>query len=253
MTLRRYSVGRFSLWTLLAGLFLAGAASADEPLPDVDDPQPAAAAPEKKPPSSLDGKVLRRLEPSSGELQSEIERMERAIAGMRRASERIEASDTTEATLELQQQVIDDLEKLLTLLKQQQKNRQQNPQSQDPNSQPQQRPQRMTPQQLDPRNSGKPSPSDADGSQSKPGRDQEKSGNSQERTDAARRREAEEARQQQIYKDVWGHLPPHLRAAMQTAFSEKYLPKYDDLVKRYYEALAEKNRRRSPTGSSVGQ
>ena len=48
-----------------------------------------------------------------------------------------------------------------------------------------------------------------------------------------------------MIKDVWGHLPPHLREAMQSTFNDKYLPKYEDLVKTYFEALAEKNRKRT--------
>ena len=41
---------------------------------------------------------------------------------------------------------------------------------------------------------------------------------------------------------AWGHLPPKVREQMRSAFSEEYLPEYDALVRRYYEALA---RRRS--------
>ncbi|REJ96997.1 MAG: hypothetical protein DWQ34_00800 [Planctomycetota bacterium] len=37
---------------------------------------------------------------------------------------------------------------------------------------------------------------------------------------------------------VWGHLPPRKRDRMQGAFSERFLPAYDELVRRYYEALA---------------
>jgi hypothetical protein len=37
---------------------------------------------------------------------------------------------------------------------------------------------------------------------------------------------------------------------MQNAFSENYLPKYEDLVKKYYEALAEKNRKRQARGET---
>ena len=46
----------------------------------------------------------------------------------------------------------------------------------------------------------------------------------------------------QAVKDV-GHLPPHIREAMLNSVSEKYLPKYEDLVKKYYEDLAEKSRK----------
>lgn len=48
-----------------------------------------------------------------------------------------------------------------------------------------------------------------------------------------------------LYKDVWGHLPESLRAEM-NAYSNPspFLPKYDDLIKKYYRTLAEQGRRK---------
>lgn len=48
-----------------------------------------------------------------------------------------------------------------------------------------------------------------------------------------------------LYKDEWGHLPPSLRAQMD-AYSnpQPFLPKYDDLIKRYYRTIAEQGRRK---------
>ncbi|QGQ25276.1 hypothetical protein F1728_22440 [Gimesia benthica] len=43
-------------------------------------------------------------------------------------------------------------------------------------------------------------------------------------------------------KDAWGHLPPAMRQQLLNIYTEKFLPRYEDQVKRYYEALAEKNR-----------
>ncbi|MDA1213759.1 MAG: hypothetical protein O2955_14685 [Planctomycetota bacterium] len=42
-----------------------------------------------------------------------------------------------------------------------------------------------------------------------------------------------------LAKDVWGHLPDSVREQMLNLFSEKYLPRYEDLIRRYYEALAD--------------
>ncbi len=41
---------------------------------------------------------------------------------------------------------------------------------------------------------------------------------------------------------VWGHLPPSVREKMLSLSSDKYLPKYEDLARRYFEALAEPSR-----------
>ncbi|MGH7172006.1 MAG: hypothetical protein ACRELG_17160, partial [Gemmataceae bacterium] len=44
---------------------------------------------------------------------------------------------------------------------------------------------------------------------------------------------------------VWGHLPQTLRAQMD-AYSnpQPFMPKYDDLIKRYYRTIAEQGRRK---------
>jgi hypothetical protein len=57
-------------------------------------------------------------------------------------------------------------------------------------------------------------------------------------------KKAELLRQQQMLKDVWGHLPPMLRDELLNISGEQYLPKYAEQVERYYEALAERSRKR---------
>ena len=48
-----------------------------------------------------------------------------------------------------------------------------------------------------------------------------------------------------LYKDVWGHLPESLRAEM-NAYSNPspFLPRYDDLIKKYYRTIAEQGRKK---------
>lgn len=41
-------------------------------------------------------------------------------------------------------------------------------------------------------------------------------------------------------KDAWGHLPPELRQEMDNVSNEDYLPARQDLIERYYNALAKK-------------
>lgn len=228
---------------LLLCLGLVRGLCADEPLPTTEDDNPPATKESKEPERSdpLDQKLKKSLDPTGSE---EIERIEQAIEGMRAASRRIEERDVGQATLGVQRQVIEDLNRLLELLKQKQKqqsqqqnqkqNQQQN-QNQDQNQQNQSSDPRVGPQSANAR-VPKPNPQ-------KEQTEAEKSREARERSEAARRGAAEDERQKMV-KDVWGHLPPHLREAMLNSFSEKYLPKYEDLVKRYYEALAERNRNR---------
>ncbi|HLJ10997.1 MAG TPA: hypothetical protein VKU82_07405 [Planctomycetaceae bacterium] len=175
----------------------------------------------------------------------EIDRLEQAIELMRTASEKIAGEDTSPGTQKLQERAVKNLEELLELLKKQQggRNRQSSQTDQQDQDQSQKQRQKLKPGQGDPRNSGKnQGPGSANDQNAR--RNSEKSNDSQERADPARSAAAEQARRQSMIKDVWGHLPPHVREAMQNAFSEKYLPKYEELVKKYYEALAEKNKKR---------
>lgn len=48
-----------------------------------------------------------------------------------------------------------------------------------------------------------------------------------------------------MIQQVWGHLPPALQRRVLTAAEEKPIPKYQRLVQRYFEALAEGSLRRS--------
>jgi hypothetical protein len=41
-------------------------------------------------------------------------------------------------------------------------------------------------------------------------------------------------------KDEWGHLPPELRQEMENVFREEFLPSREELIKRYYDAVARK-------------
>ena len=53
------------------------------------------------------------------------------------------------------------------------------------------------------------------------------------------RKAAEEAaRRRKLEMDVWGHLPLHVREELLNTYGERMLPKYEHLVKQFYEALS---------------
>lgn len=197
---------------------------------------------------SAGGEPTGALDREAGELEEPaIDHQHRALDGMQTARKRLADDDTGAETQNTQERVIKDLEELLAQVK-----RRRNPQNAPQNGasrQNQDRPQAggrsRSPAQPDPQNSGA---ADAGG---RAQRDQEgrrnagKSADSQERHDAAQIPAVEKARRIQIIKDVWGHLPPHVREAMLNSVNEKYLPKYEDLVKEYYEGLADKDRKKS--------
>jgi hypothetical protein len=55
---------------------------------------------------------------------------------------------------------------------------------------------------------------------------------------AARKAEEEAARRRKLEMDIWGHLPQHLREEFLSTFDHRMLPKYEHLVKQFYEALS---------------
>jgi hypothetical protein len=48
----------------------------------------------------------------------------------------------------------------------------------------------------------------------------------------------------EMYKDVWGHLPETMRAEMNAYSREQFMAKYNDLIKQYYSTVAEKSRKK---------
>jgi hypothetical protein len=48
----------------------------------------------------------------------------------------------------------------------------------------------------------------------------------------------------EVYKDIWGHLPETLRAEMDAYGREKFMTKYEELIKRYYDRAARESRRK---------
>jgi hypothetical protein len=48
-----------------------------------------------------------------------------------------------------------------------------------------------------------------------------------------------------LYRDVWGHLPDRLRQEMDLYYREKFMPRYSELLRQYYAALAEQRKKGS--------
>jgi hypothetical protein len=250
-------------------------APADEPVetlkkksdkPDDADskPKPAAGkkdAPEKtdppatKPKSSAADQLLEGLglqgEGAGGNpLDTIVERM-REVEG------RLQKTETDKETRQLQTQIVKDLDDLIDKLK----NQKPPPQSPNQNQSPPP-PMGENPPDSPPRGSGQPKPQNSQkqkgGSQEKPSpgqkKQQEQKSESEKESQGKKSRDsdsqlrqnrsaAEEEARQRMAKDVWGHLPAALRQELLNVYSEKYLPKYDEMVRKYYEALAEQNRR----------
>jgi hypothetical protein len=58
------------------------------------------------------------------------------------------------------------------------------------------------------------------------------------------RRQGEISKIADLYKDIWGHLPETIRQEMDQYSRERFMPKYEELLKQYYATIAEKGKRK---------
>jgi hypothetical protein len=157
--------------------------------------------------------------------------VEPIIKEMKRASELIAQQQTGKETQQIQQQVVKDLEELIRLVE----------------SRPGKTIQRMS----SPSQSDSPKQSQQRQQQKQQSQDKQQQGEqltqgpakkSTDRQDQGKATPGQLADRNAYVKDAWGHLPPAMRQQLLNIYTEKFLPRYEDQVKRYYEALAEKNR-----------
>jgi hypothetical protein len=47
-----------------------------------------------------------------------------------------------------------------------------------------------------------------------------------------------------LFRDVWGHLPEQKRQEMDAYSRERFMPRYDELLRQYYRTLSEQNRKK---------
>ncbi len=166
--------------------------------------------------------------------------LEEAINGMRSAQTLIQEKHTDEKTRKVQEEVVANLQRLIDMAKNQKskppsksssppppQNQQPKPQDGNPETQPdtpeQPKPQSEKPKSNDPQN-----------------RDNAEDSSEEKRN--AKNSNANLQPRQELFNEVWGHLPPSIRQKLLNQGSGKYLPKYEDLARQYFEAIAEPER-----------
>jgi hypothetical protein len=175
-------------------------------------------------------------ETESGPLPDELDR---AVRNMRDISSRLDQRDVSEETTKLQTSVLSDIDALIERLKNQpppQQSPNQNPSNDNSNQQPQDRQGQPRPQNGQQDQTG----TQQQGTQPQAGQSSGKSAES-ETEQQREKRDAESALniRRALINEVWGHLPPSVREKLLNVPSEKLLPQYDTLIRRYYESLAE--------------
>lgn len=184
----------------------------DGRLPDAAE-NPPAKEPGRR---SLDDELLDGLEGQDiGHGPANENPLVRLNQRMKQVERRIAETRSDEKTQRLQQEIADDLTKLIEQLQQQRR------QSKNPSPSPR----RQQTSSAKPANK----PSERPGDQ--PARDS---------TPQTKNRETAKVagpRLQERLKDVWGHLPPHLRQQMEQSANEEFLPKYETEISEYYRSL----------------
>lgn len=172
-----------------------------------------------------------------------LKSLQRILGGMKLSATLIRKADAESATKTAQTQVVRDLDELIAFLESQAGS-----DSPPPDSSPPQQPKDQTPDpeesgpQSAPQNSSRPPPSQTESS---PQEDQARESGPRRKSPEISRQDKSLSGKRLFEKEVWGHLPPALRRELMNVYSEKYIPQYEDLVRRYYESLAEGNRRRN--------
>lgn len=167
--------------------------------------------------------------------------LDRAVKAMRDAAGRLRSRDASDETRGLQTAAKEDIQKLIEKLRQppppsssssqssqdqQSQDRSQSRQQQRSSSSQQKQEQQASSQGQ----SGTPMPQRTDS----------KAAESEEQNDRQAREHATAlARRRALINEIWGHLPPSMREKLMNVRGEKTLPQYEDLIRKYYEALAE--------------
>ena len=222
---------------------------------ETKDSQPKPAAQDET--SLIDSLKDQVLDQAKAQIPNPVESI---LERMRNVQDRLTKTETDKATRTEQAQIVSEIDRLIDALKNQ---KPPPPQSSDSNQNPPPPPMGgKADENQQPRGTPQPKPQNSQKQQGqKSGQEQKKQqgqgeqeqqGQTESVSDKARdsnnstakrgRTAEEEAARQRMAKDVWGHLPPGLRQELLNIFSERYIPKYDEQVRRYYEALAEENR-----------
>lgn len=184
-------------------------------------PKPDGANPER---SDLDKQLLEELGADMPPAEEEeTDPLMRAGKRMRAAEEKLARLEATDETVTLQQKAIEDIEELLK----QARNPQQKPKSKksQKNKNQQQQQQNAEQQRMMSRVVEKQSTREAQGvGRAQPVRP--------------------ETNRPPETKDVWGHLGDALRDEMSQYAKESFLPKYREMLEKYYTTIAEQSRKR---------
>jgi ElaB/YqjD/DUF883 family membrane-anchored ribosome-binding protein len=173
--------------------------------------------------------------------------VERILKNLEKAEQKLAKHDPGTTTREIQRDILKDLDKLI------EQTRNQPPPQGGTSSRSQSRKNRQksnsskgsgTPDKTN-SGAGRNNPKEGKGGSSKPrsGKDK-KSGTQNSSGSAGKSKPKDKNRLNDLFKDVWGHLPETLRQEMDAYSRARFLPEYDIALKQYYRTLSEQGRKK---------
>jgi hypothetical protein len=176
--------------------------------------------------------------------------LERISKNIRESEDRLRKKDTGDGTQQVQRDIVKDMDSLIQRIKQQQQ------QQQDQNDSKDQQDPRNQNGQKNAKNGGsqqqqsassqrqRRSKGDRQGTNSDPNNDSHKTqGNNGKDGGDGRGTAGGLDKKADIFKDIWGHLPEMMRQEMDAYSREQFAAKYSEMLKQYYQTIAEKGRR----------
>jgi hypothetical protein len=243
---------RLTTWLVTLALFAGTGSAADDPKPDQPEPPvrlkkkdkpKAEPLPDKKPePPKDEAKKkdgAKDDEPGDVKEQGEDPKvtLERLQKNMKDSADRLAKPDPSEGTRQVQRDILTDLDKLIDQMKQQQQSNASNSSSaqQQDDKQGGSGKRTMVRRRMSSRRQAR-------GQQDKP-RDSRPDQPLSRAGGGGKGAQDKNDKRPVPYKDIWGHLPESLRMQMDQYAREKFMAKYDDLLKQYYATIAEKGNR----------
>lgn len=170
------------------------------------------------------------------------QRLEKLTSKMSQARTLLSQQQTSALTIDLQKSILADLDELLK-----------SPPSSSPPQPPSGSGGSSSPQSSQSKSSSSPSPKSAPmpmpnsetGSETPAAetagnrRDRDAADDSEERSDQRQPTAVKTLPRKRLEVDVWGHLPEKVREKLLSAYGERMVPQYEDLVQRFYRSLAD--------------
>jgi hypothetical protein len=176
---------------------------------------------------SLDDELLRDLGPADEGAENDDDPLSRIGRKMQEAQRLIAQRQPGEPAQKLQQDIVAELDELLKQARQQKQQQQQSSSNKKPQQSRRDKP-------------GQPQQQPAGAKPEEAGNEPARESTDKLRNEAPAQPEISQV--QDMLRELWGHLPEHERQQVINSTIEKFVPKYESLIKEYFKRLSEATR-----------